>query len=70
MALGSAYFMGDGIRQDDVIAYMWLKIAAPKHPPAKRVLDAVAPLLSSTELARAQDFVAECMVRDFVGCAE
>ena len=57
--LGLIYDKGQGVRQDEILAHMWLNLAAARARPREqpyyaRIRDAVATKMSAGQLAEAQ----------------
>ncbi|MEQ1845919.1 MAG: hypothetical protein ABL983_10145 [Nitrospira sp.] len=71
--LGVMYDNGQGVTQDYVRAYMWLKLAAEnsKSDQQKSAADArdeVARRMTSAQLAKAQRLAQQCQSQQFKGC--
>ncbi len=63
--LGVMYSQGQGVPLDDVLSYMWFNLAASRFPPGKdrdkalKGLDLVATLMTSAQIAEAQELARE-----------
>ena len=57
--LGAKYVRGRGVPQDYVQAHMWYSLAASRMPGEYRESDAVAGLMTSTQIAEAQRLARE-----------
>ena len=52
--LGVLYSLGDGVPKDDVLAYMWVNLAAVGGQGGKKLRDSIGRRLSKGQLAEAQ----------------
>ena len=57
-ALGSMYYLGQGVHQDYVLAHMWFNLSAARGGSAVR-RDAVLPKMTPEQIAEAQKFARE-----------
>ncbi|MCC9624106.1 sel1 repeat family protein [Thalassospira sp. MA62] len=59
-ALGRLYAIGNGVEQDNILAYYWLKMSAPtKGSQARREMDAIHARMSAKERKAAEKYIAE-----------
>ena len=67
--LGLMHFKGQGVPQDYVLAHMWFNIAAASgYENALKARDLHASLMTSNQIAEAQQHARDCMARDLKGC--
>lgn len=67
--LGLMHFKGQGVPQDYVLAHMWFNIAAASgHEYALKARDLLASLMTSNQIAEAQQHARDCMARGLKGC--
>ncbi len=67
--LGAMYFEGKGITQDYVRAHMWLNLgAASGDIKAVKLRDIVETLLTSQQIAQAQQMASDCKQKNFKEC--
>jgi uncharacterized protein len=65
--------LGDGVPQDDVLAHMWLNIAASDDSTAGRDAaieqrDAIATRMTAKQIAKARELARKCTANKFKGC--
>ena len=69
VALGEAYYMGQGVIQDLVYSHMWFNIAASKgYVLARDRRDGVATFMTSDQFAEAQKLARECVRKQYKDC--
>ena len=67
--LGLMHFKGQGVPQDYVLAHMWFNIAAASgHEYALKARDLHASLMTSNQIAEAQQHARDCTARGLKGC--
>ena len=67
--LGYRYSFGEGVPQDYVLAHMWFNIAAASgYENALKARDLHASLMTSNQIAEAQQHARDCMARGLKGC--
>ena len=67
--LGLMHFKGQGVPQDYVLAHMLLNIeAASGDENALKARDLLASLMTSNQIAEAQQHARDCMARGLKGC--
>ncbi len=67
--LGYRYSIGQGVPQDYVLAHMWLNIAvASGLEDAMELRDTMALIMTSDQIAEAQQHARDCMARGLKGC--
>ncbi len=60
---------GGGVIQDNVMAQMWLNIAASSgSADGVKNRDLVAKHLTAAEISKAQQLARECVARNYKGC--
>ena len=68
-SLGVQYFMGTGVPQDSVLAYVWTSIAATSgHEEAFSVRNTIAQRLSDEDLAAAEQIESTCRQQGYEYC--
>lgn len=67
--LGYMYAVGQGVIQDNVYAHMWFNIAASNgDADAVKNRDAVARIMTTVDISKAQDLARECVRKNYNGC--
>ena len=67
--LGLKYQYGDGVPQDFYLAYMWSNLAVGQgFHSAMSIRDEVANIMTSWELAEAQEMSRRCLAQNYKGC--
>ena len=68
--LGTMYYNGTGVIQDNVYAYTWWNIAASsgKSKNASKNRDLLAKLMNSSQIETAQKLARECVRKKYKGC--
>ena len=67
--LGQMYQFGNGVVKDNVKAYMWFNLAASqKNIRAKENRDKISEIMTSQQIAKAQNLASECLARKYKGC--
>jgi len=66
--LGLLYTKGQGVTENYVIAYMWFNISLKNGYDAKANMDVVKEVLTSEQLAKAQELVRECIKKNYKNC--
>ncbi len=67
--LGAKYFFGEGVLKDYAIAHMWYNISASNGSESgEKLRNAIAKLMTSAEIDKAQDLARECVAKDYKGC--
>ena len=67
--LGRMYFEGKGVLQEAVLAYMWFSIAATNgNTLATENIDFIAMVMTSEDIAKAQQMARECVEKNYKGC--
>jgi len=67
--LGSMYYLGDGVPEDNVYAYMWGHIAAFNGNEAwGRTRDKRFKEMTATQIAKAKKLASECIAKKYKGC--
>jgi len=63
------YAKGIGLIQDNVMAHMWLNIAASNgEKRGREYRDIVEKVMTSSQIADAQKFARECVAKEYKGC--
>ena len=69
--LGRMYENGQGILQNQQLAYTWSSLAAAQGAEQAAInRDLVAGRMTREQIARAQQLASECLARDYQGCAQ
>ena len=69
LMLGLGYAQGNGVDRDFVLAHMWLNLSATNgEEDARSSRDAVARMMSSSQIAKAQQLARECVAKNYKGC--
>ena len=67
--LGVMYSKGLGVKQNNVYAHMWSKIAASNgNKNAVRVMENIMQRMSPAELSEARKLAKECIRKNYIGC--
>lgn len=67
--LGTMYYNGRGVIQDNVYAHMWFNIAAtPGNKVAVKYRDIVAKRMTPADISAAQKLARECVRKKYKGC--
>ena len=67
--LTAMYYTGQGIRKDNVYAYMWWDIAASKgQEMAAKERDTLAKEMTPSQIEEAQKLARECVAKNYKGC--
>ena len=63
------YYMGEGVLQNNLRAYVWFSVAAAQgHEDARTNRDIISETLTPEQLARGQDIATRCFESDFQDC--
>ena len=69
VSLGSMYKEGIGVTQDYVLAHMWYNIASSLgEERGKYAREAVAEMMSHSDISAAQRLARECLDKSYKGC--
>jgi len=67
--LGELYEKGQGVQQDNIIAFMWFDIAARKGDfDAIKGCSRLKKILTPSQLAQAQKMSKKCVKNNYKGC--
>ena len=67
--LAMMYSKGEGVPEDNVMAYMWLNLAAAQgKESAKTNKGIVQDEMTSADISKAQTLSRECLVKDYKDC--
>lgn len=67
--LGLAYYDGKGVRQDFVMAYMWISLAAEQgHELARNNKDILTKEMTAADVSKAQTLSRECLAQNYKNC--
>ena len=63
------YYYGDGVPQDNVLAYVWSSIASSLgHENAKENIGIIQNEMTSAEITKAQELSNECLNSNYQKC--
>ena len=67
--LGYMYSQGEGVPQNDVMAYVWFSVSAAQgHEIARESRDIVSKRLTAQQRAKGQEIATRCFDSDFKDC--
>ena len=62
------YAKGDGVPQDNVLAYIWFSLAGANGPFATELHDALVKKMTPVQIAQAQRLARRCQDTKFKEC--
>ena len=67
--LGIMYFRGEGVLQDNVLAHMWLNLAAANgYENAVKARGIIVKKMTPQDISKAQELARECMSNNYKNC--
>ena len=67
--LGVMYATGEGVRENNAIAYMWFNIAASQGDKgAVSNLDKIKQQMTPSQVEKGQDLTRQCIAKNYKGC--